>query len=223
MKLYYDPASTVCRPVMLFAAEAGLDLDLVHVSLYEGEHQKPEYLAINPNGAVPMLEDGDFRLCEASAILKYLADKVGSPAYPTGLQARARVNELMDWFNTGFYRDFGYGVVYHQVLPKFAADAEHARRTVAVCTPKAERWMAVLESKLAASEGPFLTGAQITIADYFGACLTSLGELIAYDLSAYPGVQAWMAAMADRPAWPQVNAAFFGWRSMALEQARLTA
>ena len=58
---------------------------------------------------MPVLEDGDFRLTECSAILKYLADKVGSPAYPKDLQKRARVNELMDWLNTGFYRDFGYG------------------------------------------------------------------------------------------------------------------
>jgi glutathione S-transferase len=223
MKLYYDPASTTCRPVMLFAAEAGLELELEHVCLYQGEHQKPEYLAINPNGCLPMLEDGDFRLAESSAILKYLADKVGSPAYPTELKARARVNELMDWFNTSFYRDFGYGLVYHQVLPKYAGEADYARRTVELSGPRAERWLKVLDGKLAASPGPFLTGPEITIADYFGACLLSIGELIAFDLSPYPNVQAWMAAIAARPAWSEVNAAFFGWRSMAQEQAKLTA
>jgi glutathione S-transferase len=66
---------------------------------------------------VPVLEDGSFRLTESSAILKYLADKVRSPAYPTDLQKRARVNERMDWLNTGFYRDFSYGFLYPQIFP----------------------------------------------------------------------------------------------------------
>jgi glutathione S-transferase len=46
---------------------------------------------------VPVLEDGDFRLTEGSAILKYLADSIDSPAYPKGLKERARVNEMMEW------------------------------------------------------------------------------------------------------------------------------
>jgi glutathione S-transferase len=223
MKLYYDPASTVCRPIMLLAAEAGIELEYVHVCLYEGEHLKDEFLAINPNGAVPILVDGDFRLAECSAILKYLADKVGSPAYPSELKARARVNEAMDWFNTGFYKDFGYGLVYSQVLPKYAADAEHAGKVVALSAPKADRWLRVLDARLAQTPGAFVAGPAVTIADYFGACLVSLGDLIGFDLFPYPHVQAWMNAVQALPAWPEVNAAFFGWRSTMQEQAKLTA
>jgi glutathione S-transferase len=65
-----------------------------------------------------MLED-DFRLTESSAILKYLADKTGSPAYPSDPRQRARVNEMMDWFNTGLYRELGYGFIYPQVFPYY--------------------------------------------------------------------------------------------------------
>ena len=68
-------------------------------------------MRINPNGLVPVLEDGDFRLTESSAILKYIAEKKGSPAYPTELKARVRVNEMMDWFNASFYKNFGCGLV----------------------------------------------------------------------------------------------------------------
>ena len=64
-----------------------------------------------------MLEDGDFRLTESAAILRYLAEKIGSPAYPKDLKQRARVNEAMDWFNSNFYRDWGYGLVYPQIFP----------------------------------------------------------------------------------------------------------
>ena len=94
MRLYYHPASTTSRMIMLFASEEGIDLDYKVVDLFTGEHLKPDYAAINPNCMVPALHDGDFRLTESSAILKYLADKVGSLAYPQDLKERARVNEI---------------------------------------------------------------------------------------------------------------------------------
>jgi glutathione S-transferase len=85
MKLYYHPASTTSRPIMLFAAESGLDLEFQIIDILTGEHLQPAYVAINPNHQVPLLQDGDFRLTESSAILKYLAEKTGSRAYPTDL------------------------------------------------------------------------------------------------------------------------------------------
>ena len=80
MKLYYHPISTTSRPVMLFAAESRIPLEMKVVDLFTGEHVKPPYSALNPNKLIPTLEDGDFVLTENSAILKYLADKIDSPA-----------------------------------------------------------------------------------------------------------------------------------------------
>ena len=87
---------------MMFIAENGLDVDMQVVDLMSGEHMNAAYAAINPNQLVPVLEDGDFRLTESSAILKYLADLIDSPAYPKDFKQRARVNASMDWFNTVF-------------------------------------------------------------------------------------------------------------------------
>ena len=107
MKLYYHPVSTTSRPILLFAAESGIDLEYQLVDLFTGEQYKPDYSAINPSHQVPVLEDGDFRLTESSAILKYLADKYDLPSYPKDIKKRAKVNEVMDWLNTQLYRDFG--------------------------------------------------------------------------------------------------------------------
>jgi glutathione S-transferase len=117
MKVYLDPISTTSRPILLFLAESGTPAEIVKVDLFQGEHKKPEYAQINPNQCVPTLDDDGFLLTESSAILKYLAEKTRSPLYPQDLKARARVNEVMDWFNTHFYRDLGYGVVYPQTVP----------------------------------------------------------------------------------------------------------
>jgi glutathione S-transferase len=70
-----------------------------------------------------VLEDDGFYLTECSAILKYLADKVSSPAYPEDLEKRAHVDEVMDWVNTGFHRECGYHLIYPQIL------SNHKRQT----------------------------------------------------------------------------------------------
>lgn len=119
MKLYYHPVSTTSRPVLLLAADEGIALDHEVVDLFTGAHLQPAFASINPSQQVPVLEDGEFRLSESSAILKYLAEKTGSAAYPKDLQKRARIIEVMDWFNTGLYRDLGYGLVYPQILPNY--------------------------------------------------------------------------------------------------------
>src|SRR5882672_11670005 len=114
MKLYYHPASTTSRIVQLFAMDQCVSLEYQVVDLFTGEHLQPEFGRVNPNRLVPVLEDGDFRLTESSAIVKYLAEKTGSSTYPKELRARAKVNEMMDWINTQICREFAYGLVYPQ-------------------------------------------------------------------------------------------------------------
>jgi glutathione S-transferase len=195
---------------MLFAAESGLDIDFKVVDLFTGEHLQPAYAAINPNCMVPVLEDGDFRLTESSAILKYLADKAGSPAYPSDPRRRARVNEMMDWFNTGLYRELGYGLIYPQVFPHHRrATDELQTGTIAWGKEKAKGWLKILDEKLIGPKNSYLCGSEITIADYFGASILTLGELIRCNYSVYPNVTRWLDNMKALPSWPKVNQAFY--------------
>jgi glutathione S-transferase len=132
MKLYYHPASTTSRPLMLFAAENGIKMDMQVVDLFTGEHYQPPFAeGVNPNRQVPVLEDGDFRLTESATILKYLAVKTKSPLYPEGLKERARVNERIDWINTQLNRDLCYGLVYPQAFPHHKRPSdEHQKGTL---------------------------------------------------------------------------------------------
>jgi glutathione S-transferase len=211
MRLYYHPVSTVSRPVVLFAADNGIALDYQVVDLMTGEHLKEAYGEINPSRLVPVLEDGDFRLTESSAILKYLAEKFDVPAYPKDLKKRARVNEMMDWLNTGFYRDLGYGLVYPQIFPhhKRQSDEAHAR-TIQWGQDKTKAWLEVLDRRLLGSGKKYLCSDEITIADYLGAGMISLCEVIKADLSQYPNVARWYASMKARPNWAKANEVFYG-------------
>ena len=209
MKLYFNPVSTVSRPVVQFCIDAGIEYEPVLVDLMKGEQRQPAFAAVNPNCLVPALEDGDFRLTESSAILKYLAEKFDHPAYPRDLQARAQVNELMDWFNTGFYREFGYHLIYPQLFPHHKRPGDDANR-VTVEWGKARSCVALktLNEHYLGHGAPYLCGDEISIADYFGASIVTLGELINADMSAYANVQRWINTIKSLPSWDQANAVF---------------
>ncbi|MCG6871922.1 MAG: glutathione S-transferase family protein [Gammaproteobacteria bacterium] len=219
MKLYMHPISTSSRPVRLLIAENNLDVEEQVVDLMTGEHTQDPYAAINPNKLVPTLEDGDFRLTESSAILKYLADKFELRSYPKDLQKRARVNERMDWFNTQFSREFSYGLIYPQLFPhhKRPSDAVQAA-TLAWGKERAAAWLKVLDKDIIGPNQQYLCGNEITIADYFGACLITLGKLTRCDFSAYPNVSRWLANMEQLDTWDSVNEALDGFAAQLKDQ-----
>jgi len=160
---------------------------------------------------VPVLEDGDFRLTESSAILKYLAEKTGSPTYPKELRSRAKVNEMMDWINTQVCREFAYGLVYPQIFPnhKRRSDEAHAG-TIAWGKEKAQGWLKVLDESLLGPKKKYLCGEQITIADYFGGPFVALGEIVRCNYSAYPNVNRWLGRMKALKSWGKVHEIFHG-------------
>jgi glutathione S-transferase len=208
MKLHYHPASTTSRIVELFVRDQGIDLEYQLVDLFTGAQKHPDFEKLNPNRLVPVLEDGDFSLTESSAIVKYIAEKIGSPAYPVDLQARGRVNEMMDWFNANFYKDFGYSFIYPQLYPhhKRANDAEQAG-AISWGKQKALHWLKILDERLIGPQNNYLCGDTITLADYQGAEIISLGDLIRCEYPNYPNVSRWMNTMRSLPSWGTVNAA----------------
>ena len=219
MKVYYHPASTTSRPLMLFAAENGMKIDFQVVDLFTGEHYKEPYASLNPNRLVPMLEDGDLRLTESSAILKYLADKVGSAAYPKDLKQRAKVNEMMDWLNTNFYREYAYNLIYPQLFPHMKRpDPAVQAATLEWGKERAKGWLQILNDHWIGPKNQYLCGNQITIADYLGAAFVTLGEIVRCDFSPYPNVQRWLANMRKLKTWPKVNEVFDGYKASVKDQ-----
>ncbi len=218
MKLYMHPASTTSRPVMQFIADAKLDVEQQVVDIFKGEHHGEDFAKRNPNRLIPLLEDGDFRLSESATILRYLAEKAGSPAYPKELKRRAKVDELLDWFNSNFYRDWGYGLVYPQVFPNLKRpDAAVQSATVAWGLDKSKIWLQVLNDHWLGPSKTWLTG-EISIADYFGFALVTAGELIHSDFKPYPNVVRWIAAMKARPSYGEIYQVFNGFAESTKSQ-----
>ena len=221
LRLYYDPASTTCRPIILFASETGIPLDYQLVDLFSDENRSEAYTRLNPNQAVPVLEHDGFVLTESSAILKYLADLTDLPAYPKELKARARVNEMMDFFATNVMRDYVYGLVYARVLGHYRLPGGAQKQFIGLHEPRAAKRLKALDTWI--GSGQFVCGNTITIADYLGSGIISAGELVGLDLRPYPGVARWMNTMKALPTWDEVHAGFYGWRSAVEAQNKASA
>jgi glutathione S-transferase len=96
--LYHSPFSQHARRVVSLFIEAGLQYELRHIAMEKGEHLSPQYLAINPNHQVPTFLDGDIKLYESNAILRYLCAKHSlSQWYPSAPSALAATEQWLDW------------------------------------------------------------------------------------------------------------------------------
>lgn len=223
MKLHMHKVSTTCRPILQFIAENNIDIEQIVVDLMTGEHMQAPFSDLNPNKLVPVLEDGDFVLTESSSILKYLAEKTGSSGYPSDLQKRAKVNEMMDWFNTNFYREFGYHLVYPQVYPHHVREpAEAQKTTVEWGRTQAEGVLGILNDHVLGSGNAYLCGSDMTIADYFGAGLLTCGDLIGVNYAKYANVNTWLGKMRALPSWGAVNDVHDGFAASLKEKTFVT-
>ena len=130
MKLYFAPNTRAVRTAWLLN-EMGLDYDLERFTLGDKAMRAPDYLAINPNGRVPVLEDGDIRISESTAIAQYLVARHGpafapaadDPAFPVYLQ----------WLHYGegmLMGPMGNYVVETILLPPERRSEEHAKRAL---------------------------------------------------------------------------------------------
>ena len=223
MKLYYHPASSTSRPILQFCADAAIRYEPVMIDLMTGEHFGEAYAAVNPNCMVPVIDDDGFILSESSAILKYLAEKHQSPAYPAELQQRARVNEMMDWFNANLYREYGYHLIYPQIFPHHARQPEVANHaTIEWGKSESTKMLRTLNDYYLAGGHRYLCGDTLSIADYFGAALLTLGEIIGSDFHDYPNIENWLQTIKTLPSWPEANAAHDGFAAAMQEKTFIT-
>lgn len=213
MKLYCDPISTSSRPVIMLAADFDLDVEIVTINLFADENQSPEFLAINPLGTVPVLEDDGFVLTESAAILKYLSVRFDLPVYPKDLQAQIRVDEMLARFISNFNAFHGICGTYPRMLPQLAWLNEATKAEMAALGAYGSaRYLSVLNRQLT-QDGPFVCGVDLSIADYAGVSLVTLADFVEFDFSPYPAVESWLARMRDREGW---DAAFAGFAGMVI-------
>ncbi len=174
------------------AEESGLPYEAVPVGF--GAADKPALLAVNPNGKVPALQDGALTLFESLAINLHIAGKAGAPLMPSGDDA-SRVLQWTLWAATEaepVHQQWAYNTYLRP--PEGRVPAEAAAGAAAL----AER-LRVLEGHLAAS-GPWLLGAEFTVADLNLVAVLYGSWFNGFDYAPFPKAKAWLDACLTRPA-----------------------
>lgn len=199
MKLYNLPLSPNARKPLLIAHEIGIALEIVNVDVRKGENRTPEFLAKNPNGQMPLLEDGDFLLSESNAIALYLASlRPEKGLLPSDPKALAHVHQWLFWQTASWGPAFG-DVVYERLLKGMFGLGEPNAEKVDAALKKIARLSKVLNQAL---EGKtFLVGGQLSVADLCVASWAMYREPASIDLKPYPALLAWLTRIEERDSW----------------------
>ena len=161
----------------------------------------PEFLALNPNGQVPVVIDDGFVLWESGAVLRYLAEKAGSDLWPTDLRERALVDQWTTWQATELNPAWSYAG--RAILRNDPPNPDPARLADSIASWT--RQLRILEGQLAGSGG-FVANGRFSLADIAIGLSTHRWMSMPFDKPALPAVEAHYAAMRERP----VAAAYLG-------------
>jgi glutathione S-transferase len=207
MKLYQIPLSPNCQKVVAVAHEAGVPLELVKVDVFKGEARTPAMLAKNPNGKLPILEDGDFVLWESTAMLAYIAAKAGrADLAPTTPRERAEVDRWTSWQGAHFGPAIRK-VAFERIVKKLAGLGAPDEAAVKAGIEEFAVTANVFEQSLGTKE--YVCG-RLTIADFALAPYAALTASCGLDLGAYPKASAWLGRMLARDSMNKTMAAARG-------------
>jgi glutathione S-transferase len=194
MKIYGVARSRAFRTLWM-AKELGLDYEHVKVDFATGETRRPEHLALNPNGHIPVIDDDGFVLWESMAINLYLAKKhsVGR-LYPSRLEDEARAWQWSFWGMTEVERPVLTALFNRAILPenqRDAAAADEAEKTLA-------QPLGVLDGAL--GRRTCLLGDSFTVADLNVASILAWARPAQIDVAPFPRTAEWLKNCAERPA-----------------------
>ena len=194
MKIYGDIQSGNCYKVKLLLALLAIEHEWIHVDILTGESETAEFLAMNPNGKIPVmaLDDGRY-LSESNAILNYLAE--GTEYLPTDSFERAKV---LQW---QFFEQYSHEpyIAVARYIAKYLGMPEERRAEFESKQAGGIKALKVMEAQLQKTD--YLLGEQMTIADISLYGYTHVANEGGFDLSFYPAIEAWVKRIKALPGY----------------------
>jgi len=198
MKLYGIPGSRAARNIWAFE-ETGLPYERIDVVMRKGTGT-PEFLAINPNGRIPALVDGDLVLFESLAINSYIAMKSGSDLSPKSVAEGATSEQWSLWAMTETEKPLLRALFHSLGVMGYEKDPA----IVAECMDELARPFKVLDGHLA--DRDYLMGGRFTIADLNVASVLAWAATARLDLSAYLNLDKWLKTCLGRASYQKLRA-----------------
>ena len=192
IKAYGSSASGNCWKVATVLTLTATPFQWIEIDSNAGQTRTPEYLALNPNGKVPIVQLGDGAvITESNAILAHFGE--GTRLLPAPGLPRTRV---MEWLFFEQYSHEPYVAVARNWIAYRGEKEKHAAKLPDIWE-RGHKALAVMEQRLA--KGPYLAGDQLSIADIALYAYTHKAEEGEFDLARYPGLRAWLARVAAEP------------------------
>lgn len=192
MRLYEYPPSGNCYKIRLLLTQLGIPFERIPLDILKQQTRTPTFLAINPNGRIPVLEvrPGQF-LAESNAILFYLSE--GTPLVPEDTFARAQVLQWM------FFEQYSHepNIATSRFWISYLKKADEYRTALQQKQKLGYAALDVMEKHL--SENPFFVMNVYTIADIALFAYTHVADEGGFDLSTYPAIQAWIRRVEAQP------------------------
>ncbi|MGH6761954.1 MAG: glutathione S-transferase family protein [Phyllobacterium sp.] len=196
MKLFYSETMNP-RKACAVARYLELPVEFVHVDLGKGEQSAPDYVAMNPNCKVPVLQDGDRYLWESNAIMCYLADKAGSDLWPKD-ERQIDVIRWLSWDSEHFTHYAGTLYFEYIIKQHFGMGAPDAAE-VEAATRSLRRFATVLNDHLHGRQ--YLVGDRLSVADFAVAITLPYAEKAHIPIEDFPEIVRWHDRLNSLPAW----------------------
>jgi glutathione S-transferase len=196
MRLYYCETLNP-RKACAVARYLQSPLDFIRIDLASGEHRKPRFLAINPNGKVPVLQDGDLALWEANAIMCFLSDRAGADLWPHDAR-QVEVMRWLSWDAQHFTRHAGTFYFENIIRPALGMGEPDAAAIEAATGPF-KAYASILDEHLRGRR--YLVGETLSVADFAVAVSLPYAQKARMQLEAFPEIRRWHASLDALPAW----------------------
>ncbi len=203
MKLYSVPISPNCRRVEATIGYLNLNVEIYMADMMGGELKSEQFLALNPNGRVPVLIDGEQSFWESNSIMQYLADKNSAEHfYPTELLSRVEINRWQFWESL-HYNKVVASICWETIAKPALNMGQPDEATIVSATEQLHPFAKVLNAQL--EKRPFIMGDTVTLADFsvgnFSALALHPNSQVPLD--DYLHIKNWYESLERIPAWSQ--------------------
>jgi len=191
-KIYINPLTVNNIKLLLLCNALEIQPQFEHVAIHKGEQKQKEFLALNPDGKVPVLQQGDLVLTESNAIMQYLAQSQQSSLWPKEIVLQTKVLSILFWQSNYFAA--GVGPIAHKkvVLPYWGFGEPEIDEQQWQSFNKA---LSGLENILHSQN--YLVGNKLTIADISLVAFFFFHKRAKMRLEHYPNLSAWLAKLTD--------------------------
>ncbi|HLY05741.1 MAG TPA: glutathione S-transferase family protein [Rhizomicrobium sp.] len=201
LKLYAFPPSPRGFKALFAAHQFGIPYEFHLIDLAKGDQKTPTFLALNPNGRMPVLDDDGFVLWESNAIVEYLGFK--AHVLPADAKDRLALTKWLYW-ESNHWDPTCAVYVFERLVKPFFGIGEPSEAEVAKAETTFHRLAGVLNGEL--EKHRYVTCDTLTIADLAIASSLCVAERVNYPLENYRAIQRWHADLKALPAWAQTAA-----------------